>query len=537
MKKIDAAFDYFQQNSTRYYLVLVAMALTLFAIIFSNAGFLPLKTVGDFTFLVILGLALALYRPSWTFAFLIGSLVLENVGLAPELFHFTLRPYQFFSIVVILALMFQIVNRNNFLKLPNFGFADLAVGVFVFAGFLSSFAAQEKSLAFKQSIIAASFAALYFLVRVYLQKLEDLKKIAPFFLATSLVSIFYAIWQNVRFSKGAVSYEAMLGRPNATFAEADWLGMFLAFLMSVTFAIIYYLNKKNNSSKHIIFNEFSILKLLNYIFLVLILIALILTVSRSAWLGGIIVTLGFLKASLLDGSWKFSNWKWKSMFVEAGSVGTAFFVSILAVYLFGLTNFQLGGRVASAGGMQKITIACPADLDYVIPQNIKNLDEIKPCRHINLEDIEKEKSLGNVIEEVYRPDPNVGIRAKIYRVALEQIKAHPIFGIGWGNIGRMLGIDERGSALNASNILLESWLGAGLLGFLSIVFLLAYLLFSGIRGIVEKENEVASIFVLLGLFAIMVPNLFNSGIFLGFVWAFLAVSVSLMQQNKSVIIK
>ena len=53
-------------------------------------------------------------------------------------------------------------------------------------------------------------------------------------------------------------------------------------------------------------------------------------------------------------------------------------------------------------------------------------------------DIEKEKAAGNIIQEVYRPDPNVNIRSGIYKKSFEQIKGHPIFGIGWGSMGKIL---------------------------------------------------------------------------------------------------
>ena len=51
--------------------------------------------------------------------------------------------------------------------------------------------------------------------------------------------------------------------------------------------------------------------------------------------------------------------------------------------------------------------------------------------------------------------------------------------------------------------------------------------------VATNGSDVAATFILLGLFAIFVPNLFNSGIFLGFVWVFLAIAVGLSGKKKA----
>lgn len=161
---------------------------------------------------------------------------------------------------------------------------------------------------------------------------------------------------------------------------------------------------------------------------------------------------------------------------------------------------------------------------YVFSGEEKDLQSCN-CHKINLKDIEKEKAAGKRIEEVYRKDPSVSIRGEIYQKSWQQIKAHPILGIGWGSIGEVLGRDGRGNTLNSSNILLEIWLGAGILGLLALVIALIYIFISGIKNFQSDLNVRAfGLFLILGLIALIIPNLFNAGIFLGFIWIFFALA-------------
>jgi len=505
---------------------------------------LPFAKSSDFAFFVMLALVLALYRPGWTFAFFVGTLALENINLAPNGLGISLRPYQFFGIITIIALLVQMVSKRLAFPLPKWRWYDLMPILFVIAGFLSSIGSQNAGTSLKQSIIAASFVSLYFLSRVYIQTFEDLKRILPFFMSSGIVVIIYSIWQNIRFLGGNAPFEVMPGRPNGTFTEADWLGIYITFLISVLYAMIYYIYKNNFYNKSAISNfqfpisnQFLNVKIFKqiviYICILISYIVLILTVSRSAWIGAVVVTVGFLKMILTNGSLRISHWQWREFSLQGVFVTVALSVSLVISLLVPLTNFQIFNRAVSTGGQQKITIACPANADYVIPERISNLDDIKPCRHINLEDIEKERSIGNYVTEVYRNDPTVGIRAEIYKKTIEQIKENPILGIGWGSIGNILGRDENGASLNASNIFLEVWLGNGILGIVSFITLLLYVLVFSIAQYLKDKNsdKAAIVFVLLGWAAIVFPNLFNSGIFLGFVWAYLAVAVGLLSKK------
>ena len=530
---------YIQDHSLRVYLILVNVLLVVFAIWFSNVGLLPFKNLSDFSVFVGLGLILALYRPGWAFLFFVGTIALENINLAPDVLRIALRPYQFFAALTIAALLLRAVQKKSPVKFPQMNWADWAVAVFGSVGFVSALLAVEKEIAFKQSIVALSFVAIYLLVRAFVQNISDVKKVLPFFLSSSLVVLIYGIWQNVRFAKGLEHFEVMPGRSNATFAEADWLGMFIVFLLAVIFSIIFYSDKKTktiiSSFQFPIFNKFSVLQFLNYVVLVLLFIVLIITVARSAWLGAAVVSVGFLKIILIDGLWKVADWRWKKTGWAMLGILAALGIALGSVKLFDISSFELSNRAQSTtSGLQGITISCENENSNV-PQKIENIDELSRygCRHIDLEEIESEKAQGRFVGTVLRPDPNFNVRSEIYEKSWNEIKNNPVFGIGWGNIGKILGTDESGNFLNSSNMFLEAWLGAGIVGLICLVFVFGFILFKSLmlfyRGS-DGEKTIAA-FAALGAFAILVPNLFNAGIFLGFLWVFLGIAVSLVSKE------
>ena len=503
--------------------------LVLFLIVFANLGILPMRE-GDFMFFAILTLALALYRPGWAFLFFVGTIMLENINLAPAGMGIAIRPYQFFGGITILALLIRLLTRRLDFELARPSWADYPVLVLVLAGFISAIGSPATNASLKQSIILASFAALYFLTRNFLQTSGDMKKIIPFFLGSSAVVVAYGIWQNVRFAQGLPDFEVMPGRPNATFTEADWLGMYLVMLLAAIYCLIYFFRKNSGDvDRHPILNfKFLIFQTFLYVLLVATYILLIITVSRSAWLGAAAVTFVFLFSVWTQLKISPKNWHWRETIRLKAVIIPAVLLSVVVVYFFHLTAFQLSDRAQSTGtGLQKITVSCAQEKEFdgteiFDPETLEKIG----CRHIDLEDIDQERTEGNFVTEVFRKDPNVNIRSVIYAKSWELIKSHPILGIGWGGVGGYLGTDERGTGLNASNIFLETWLGAGLLGLASFVALLIIILIRALRNFIQADSERKAIglFLILGFFAILVPNLFNSGIMLGYLWLFLGAA-------------
>jgi hypothetical protein len=522
-------------TKTKYYLILANFLLVFFLILFSNLKFIPMQ-IGDFIFFSLIYLIFALYRPGWSFLFFIGTIVLENMNLAPESLGISIRPFQLIGALTIISLLLRFfLKRLNFewVKLKWF---DYVLLVFAISGFISALFAPDKGLAFKQSIILVSFAALYWLVRNYIQTLEDLKKIAPFFLSSSLIVIFYGIFQNIRFMRGLNPFETMPGRPNSTFMEADWLGIFLVLLVAVIYTIIYYLyhSERSEESPEKFKVQNSKLFLL-YFFLIFIFALLIITVSRSAWLGAGFVTLVFLKAIFTNFSFIFRDWRGKEFLKHLIYILASIFASVGFIYIFHLTNFQLFNRIQSTEtGLQKITVACNQNVS--LPEKINDVSELVKynCRHINLEDIGKEKTQGNYVAEIYRTDPNINIRSHIYQKSIAEIKNHPLTGIGWGNISNILGHDERGAGLNSSNIFLEIWLGSGMLGLLAFLTIWVYIFVKSVLYCVKNnfESKIIGLFMILGFFAFLIPNLFNAGIFLGILWVYLGIALSLSNTSQ-----
>ncbi len=509
------------------YLILANIVLVVVLISLANLRVLPLQNIGDFGFFVGLIFLLALYRPGWSFLFFVGTIMLENINLAPTEIGLSLRPYQLIGLLTLLAVGIRYFTGRLGFGLPKFSKVDIFITIFLITGFASSIFALDRGVAFNQSLILLSFGALYFLTRIFIQNLSDLKRVGPFFLSSSVVVILYGIWQNWQFVHGGAHFEVMPGRPNASFAEPDWLGMFLVFLLSVVYTLIANWCSKKYSEKNSFrdFNFQSFLRsfltvdfwtkrkllIINYCLLIIgTYILLILTVSRSAWLGAIVITLIFCGYVF-----------WKKEYLVILRLAMAFLLSIGIIYVFSLTDFELGKRLQSTAGKQEITVACDTSAKLQNNQIIQSISELENygCWHINLEDIDKEKEAGNAVMKVYRADPNVNIRAEIYGKSWEQIKKHPIMGIGWGNISQILGTDENGNGLNSSNIFLEIWLGSGLLGVTA--FILALL--NVVYGIFRSKNEMWKLFGTLGFFAIIIPNLFNAGIMLGFLWVWLGV--------------
>lgn len=515
-------------NKTKTYLVLAVFLLVFSLVILNNFKVIPLRT-GDLIFFAILTLAFALYRPGWGFLFFVGTITLENINLTPENLGIMIRPYQFIGALILLAVAIRFLSKKLYFRLPKLERPDYLLLIVTISGFLSILNSPDKISSFKLAIIFATFFALYYLTRIYIQNSADIKKIIPFFIGSGIIIIFYGIWQNWRFMHTMSSFETMPGRPNSTFPEADWLGMFLVLFGSMIYSLIYHLlNDINNNEEN-----FKVRKMKSsffYFLLVTNYILLILTISRSAWLGAFFMTFIFFWAILTN--FRFKDWQWKKTIQIKLGVLLSLLLSIVIVYVFDLTNFQLFNRIQStATGLQKITISCQPKLDCAVPQTIRDESELSSCecRHINLEEINIEKDKGYIIKEIYRKDPNVQTRSEIYKKSWEQIRNHPLLGIGWGSINSVLGKDGRGVGLNSSNIFLEVWLGSGFIGFLAFAIFWFYIIFIAIKNYCfDSENlqKTISLFIIISWFGLTIANLFNAGILLGFLWVWMGLSLT-----------
>jgi len=487
-------------------------------IFFYHIGLFDVISWPIFVIGVLSIVALAFYNSFFSFALFIGVIPLEIINLSPEGLDFTLRPYQLMVVVTFVGFVFHklIGGKLPTVSLRQLNIVDILVGVFASIGIVSMLF-TPSSTSVKQTIVVLSFIFVYLVVRVFVRSREDVTALFPIVVSSGVVVSVYAIVQNMLYKMNLFHGEIMPGRPNATFSEADWLGMYLVFIIAVLLAYLHYSTYHKHLWK---FFNYALFAVTTTLFS-----ALVITVARSAWLGAICVVVIYLLIL-------FFSKRYNQLFIKHLSWITATgILSIIIVFAFGLTSFELDNRIAStSSGLQEITISCEGgeQLYRKVPEMIDNVLELEQygCRHINLEEIGIEESMGNTVMKIYRKDPNVVVRSQTYEQTIQYIKQRPFTGFGWGSSGKLLGTDESGTPLNASNIFLETALAIGLIGVSVLVIIFVTIIMGALKILrtskEEKEKSVA-IFAILGVVAIIVPNLFNAGLLLGFVWMFFGI--------------
>ena len=502
-------------------LVLLNTLFGSLGIFFSLNGVLPLG-LGNFIFFSILIFLMALYRPVWIFLLLIGMLPYEIVDLAPAGFGIFLRPYQWLMLILLLAVAIRSLAKRPFFSPFHFVWTDALPVLFLVGAFLSSFGSASFGSSGKLALILGSFVALFFLIRFFVRTEKAAVQLLPFLLSSCGVIIVWSITQNILFALGKESFQVMAGRPNGTFSEPDWLGMYLLFPIALSLAWLY---RNDILRKRIREN------ILPTGMLFLGVLTLLLSMTRSAWLG--LAGMGiFFSGAVLITFLKLGDPK--RAFLLLGKSGVTVCLALAAVPILHLSRFSLFDRAISVGGVQEITIAC-VDAGKA-PERIHDVGELAEygCRHILLEEKESFLESGYIVREIGRDDPNISIRQSVYGRAVSLAYEHPLRGIGWGAIGSELGTDERGSALNASNMFLEFWLGSGLIGLFAFSLLwFAYGFQSGKVALTGGGSEVAfHLFFHLVWIGFSIFNLFNSGILLGIFFAFLGLGGILFSKIK-----
>jgi hypothetical protein len=532
----------------------VLLGFALIALQIKNK--LPLG-MGDFVFISILALCAALYRPRWIFYVFVSLIPLENVILASGFLPLQLRPFQYTGVILVVAiLILWAAKRLNF-KLLKPAWFDWLIFALVPLSFLSAINASNKNISLKNALILLSFIALYFLIRTFLRTRRHLIEMTFFFVGSNLVVLFYGFFQVFADKFGARSFEVMFGRPNSTFTEPDWLGIFLCFALAALLSLLHFCHPEQSrgicmeeqvashgagtqippcvskSRDAVGMTTISLICFLIFLNLTLS----ILTLSRSAWIGGAMTIFFFLLFSLFQKKQDGTIFTPRKFGLNFATIFLLILLSLVAIRFGQLSKFDIFDRARStATSEQKITIACNSGN---IPPTISSTDELAnySCEHINLEDIETNKSQGKFVTEIFRKDPNVMTRAQIYEKDFEMIRQHPVLGVGFGTITQLLGADERGAGLNESNVFLQTWAGSGILGLIALIAVLGHLFIYSFRRLSpvcplnkffgcpiaqdDFERHV-NIFLILGLFALIIPNLFNAGLFVGIFWLGLA---------------
>ena len=464
----------------------------------------------------------SIFRPTIAFALFIASIPIEIISLVPSQYAVTLRPYQLFGVGCFFGIFSNYMRgRDIVFKWCAF---DVLIGLFVGLSFGVLAGALDIGISLRQTIILLSFGFLYFVVRVYVKQIKDALALFPIMIASGWIVALYAIGENILYFQGLMQHEVMPGRSNATFTEPDWLGMYLVFVFALCLAYLYY----NAHHKHI----WKFFDIALYGATLTIVSAVIVTTARSAWLGMIVV--GVVYLSII-----FSQRKYKMCARHALWAGSLVLLGSGLIMVFHVTNFALGDRVQSLGtGQQEITVSCD-DAEHAEKLEkkgqITSADELSTytCRHINVEEVTSEVSLGHSVIMIYRDDPTVAIRKTIYTKTFQSIKENMMTGTGWGSSSMILGTDERGTPLNASNIFFETALSIGIVGagilmliFIVIIFRSGYVFYQDH----DMMTKAVALFGILGAFAIIVPNMFNAGLFMGFVWVYFAMIAMLFKK-------
>ncbi|HHH12581.1 MAG TPA: hypothetical protein ENJ77_01745, partial [Candidatus Moranbacteria bacterium] len=514
VRKIDL---FWQKNAPTTTATLLAAAplLSLFLIYLANASVLPFSSPSWAAFWYALVFLSALYRPRWVFWFFAALLPLQTVNVAPVDFPWQIKPYQLFSAALALSLLWRAFFVGKTVSLPKWKLPDSAAAVFFLSAAATTFLSVDWPTARKQIAILFSFWLCYLLVRYFIRSPRSAGEALRFFLVGSWPISLYAVWQNWRFAHGLPHYEVMPGRPQATFAEPNWLGMYLAtvLVLAAATAIFRFLSRRKKSVSRL---ELWGLCLIAFSAST----ALLLTASRAAWLGALAGAVLIVAAAV-----------WKDSF-RGGLRAGVFFLSLpifsyLAIKAGSLTAFDLLQRAESVGGRQEITVACAnkaaagALREYLSAregEKLSSVDELTSfaCEHIRLEEIEEKRSAGREVITVYRDDPSSEVRRDLYHRSRQLIAERPFFGIGFGREAEVFGRDDSGRAHNAGNLFLQVWLGGGLIALAALTAflgLLLFRLFSRLAISRRRENIVFSAALLAAAVALLVSNLFNAGLF------------------------
>ena len=523
-----------------FWVAVVGILLNATLIIADAVGFLPLNLI-SFALVFLAVFVLALYRPIWVFWLFIISLPLESVIISSAQIPISFRPFQLIGLMLFLAtatlIVFKIKNKNLpdlikfnktqfFKKGSGLGFSDGLILILCGVAFISLLNAIVFGITLKLNFVLISFMMFYFLARFYFQDQQRKLEALWFFVATSLSVLLFGIYQAIAFKQNWIDFQVFAERSNGTFTEPDWFGIYLVFLASVVYWVKLQLFRTKNSTMIAQFEIRRVGQWVSNFYLFLIFLVLLLTVARSAWLGFLGLTIVYFGLLFWNKySFKLKQFSLKLILKEVLVVGLAYGISILVVVGFGLSNFNLINRAGSSvSGLQEITISCAQGSN--VPDKIFETADLEKfdCRHIRLDEIKQEQALGLEIKKVYRLDPNVEIRKNIYSITWREIKSHPVIGQGLGSSSEILGMDSFGHGLNASNIFLEvafSWGFLGLIIFSMLFLLPGILAFKGLGKNSRKTD--LNLFIILTSVALVVPNLFNAGIFLVILWIWLAL--------------
>lgn len=538
---------------------LLALFLGGGLLVMDSTGILESSKIVFFCLVIFAGI-ISFTRPRlgfWLFTFF---LVFEKNIISSDNFPISIRPFQLFGGFMLISLFwgwikgrqefslmsfreicivckiknkFCKIKKTNKVQVKSFNWLDRLIFIFPVFAVVGAYTGPTQEASLKMALILATFVGLFWLSRNLTQTIREKSEAFWFFFLGSFPVLFFGFYQAVAFRLNWLSFQVFTGRVNGTFTEPDWLGMYLTVVLAMLLWLRFILI---NAKREIMIGNFQAKKIgliLVDIYFFFVFWLLYLTVARSAWLGFMTVLFFYLLIVLIK-----SPVARFARFLREG-----FFLAIVIILVILVTNwsqlstFHFADRASSSiSGLQLITISCEREVD--LPDQIQSINQLEQfnCRHIDLEEIEAERRDNRMIDEIYRPDPNINIRKAIYGDIWQKIKEQPWTGYGLASSSFFLGTDNHGNGFNSSNLLLEIWFSMGIGGLLIAIIVFGYLFFVAIRVIltvsIDEGSFKLAFFTLLSLVAVAIPNFFNSGLMLAFFWFYLASIMDLIDYQK-----
>lgn len=422
----------------------------------------------------------------------------------------SLRPYQ---VAVVLLLIFLAhlyfkgkIKTEELLVTFRSPISKL-LAVYFIVSLISLINSPDLKNGIQETSVLLSFLAIYWSALFFVRTEKDVQNIFYVIIASGTMVALIGLVQVTAYKFGLELIEVMPGRPNSILPEPDWLGFFMIFALAILIAVQYF----ENFDVKLFWAKILRNKYFYYGFHILFYIVIILTVARASWLAGIGMAGLYLFLIFID-----KNNPFGQVFVQGFKILFFLFLSLIIIYVFGLTPFSLKNRFLSIVTSQE-THATAVD-----PKTGKEIS-------IEKKKIADYKKQGIEVKEKKVQDINILRRRESFTDNFDIILKHPFLGIGFGGIETVFG-----EGTNANNLFMEIWIATGVIG-LIIFGLIFYLIFR--EWLVffikkrNKNNQPYLFFIILGLAVIIIPNIFNSGLFLGFFWVYLGITANLFDHQ------
>lgn len=372
--------------------------------------------------------------------------------------------------------------------------------VFVLCAAVSLWNSPNILRGVQETLVLISFLVIYWVTMFHVNQKKDLDGVFYVALASSLVTALIALAQVVAYKMGLELIEVMPGRPNSILPEPDWLGFFMVFSL-VILLIVPFLRRSEKDWRLVrLFDK----RYLTYGLQALFFIVIILTIARASWLAATAVIGAYLLITFID-----DNNPFLMPIAQGVRIFFVFLLSLGIIYSLHLTPFSLKNRALSIVTGQEV---------HAVMTDPETGKEVS----IKKSEIENYTKKGIEVKQKKVEDINISRRTESFTDNFDIILKHPLLGIGFGGIETVFG-----KGVNANNIFMEVWIATGTLGLIIFLLVLYCLVREWVVYFVKRRNRQNTaylLFVILGLVAMVIPNMFNSGLFLGFFWIYLGLA-------------